>query len=137
MLSAFSSASVYEFSSIAETDPGVGGRVYGLVLNVYSDHIDPQAGTVGSASEYIVYSDPQRDAWEYLACQKSEQCNLSEFVALFDQHFKTFQRQEMIDRAKACKKASVMLNGKNLVSSGDLAACEKLNCAGKNFLFSG
>lgn len=93
--------SVYESLALAEDDPTISGRVYELVVYVYSDFIDPQAKEIGTrtSSYEIARSDTERDAWEYLACEKQPTCKIEEFLDLFDRHFKPYQKDAMIKRA--------------------------------------
>lgn len=93
--------SVYESLALAEDDPSISGRVYELVLYVYGDFIDSQAKEIvtRTSSYEIARSDTERDAWEYLACEKQPTCKIEEFLDLFDRHFKPYQKDAMIKRA--------------------------------------
>ena len=91
-------------------------KSYAAALKFYSIYIEPSNISYGAVDHR---RSNDRNAWDYLACQKSITCDIDEFTNLVGEHFYEYEVSEMVARASEISAAIIGMQWEKLGLESD------------------
>lgn len=92
---------LYDSFIYIESNPEFKKPVYETALRYFIDNIEPMLVDVSEISLSNYRRGPLSDAWQYLNCKHSWECDLSDFIDLYERYYFPAEIEEM--RAKAAE----------------------------------
>ena len=92
--------SVYGALEAAERDPTLRKDVYFLTLRAYRDYVEEDSNLGNPSDPYSYKRGVDSDAWEYLYCNSSPNCEVSEYLSMYDEYYEQYEKQAMIERSR-------------------------------------
>jgi hypothetical protein len=91
---------LYASLKLAKDNELYKGLAYKYAQRYYADFIEPQYFSNGDFEEGSASRGADRDAWDYLVCKQSTDCNIEYFEGIVTQYYTPLELAEMKSRAK-------------------------------------
>ena len=90
---------LYESFALTSNDPLLEDKVFNAALNYFRNNIEPTLIDVSKIDETNYRRGTVSDAWDYLVCEKSINCDLNQHLAMYQKYFSDTEKDLMIDKA--------------------------------------